>query len=280
MEPRSDIIKELVTMVLASAKYRRLSPDLVRTIGAKELAKGRSLKDAVKATKNKLHQVAGMYLPGATHYGAWLAQLTSAFQSGDEEQIRSVCRQIMAAHTSTRERLPILDQFYGATLAGLGPIARVLDLACGLNPLSLCWIPLADHATYFAYDIYTDMMDFLNGFFAEFSAFARAQGNRRFSGAGAVLDIIQATPDQHADVAFILKALPCLEQIDKSAGRRLLESVHADHILVSFPARSVGGKAKGMVENYEAGFYALVEDAGWSITRFEFATELVFRISK
>ncbi len=91
MEPRSDIIKELVTMVLASAKYRRLSPDLVRTIGAKELAKGRSLKDAVKATKNKLHQVAGMYLPGATHYGAWLAQLTSAFQSGDVALLDTPC---------------------------------------------------------------------------------------------------------------------------------------------------------------------------------------------
>jgi 16S rRNA (guanine(1405)-N(7))-methyltransferase len=269
-------LDELVTTVLASTKYRHLSPELVRAIGTLELAKRRGIKEAVKATKNKLHQVAGMYLPNTVNYSSWLTQLTSAFKSTDTDTVSSACRQIMAHHASTRERLSIIDEFYATTLAGLGPIHRILDIACGLNPLSLLWMPLAEGAIYYAYDIYADMVAFLASFFD----LERLYGRSHAVGHAVVLDVIDAAPIQPADVALILKAIPCLEQIDKTAGARLLRSVPADHLLVSFPVYSLGGRGKGMMENYEARFRALIEDTSWSVERFEFATELVFRVSK
>ncbi|MGZ3612068.1 MAG: 16S rRNA methyltransferase, partial [Ktedonobacteraceae bacterium] len=61
---------------------------------------------------------------------------------------------------------------------------------------------------------------------------------------------------------------------------RLLESINADHLVVSFPARSLGGKSKGMAANYESRFYKLVEHEPWSIQRLEFPGELVFLVSK
>jgi 16S rRNA (guanine(1405)-N(7))-methyltransferase len=271
-----DHLDELVTTVLASAKYRHLSPELVRSVGTLELAKRRSIKEAVKGTKNKLHQVAGMYLPSTVNYASWLTQLTSAFQSTDTDTVSSACRQVMARHASTRERLSIIDEFYATTLRGLGPIHRILDIACGLNPLSLLWMPLAEGAIYYAYDIYADMVAFLASVFD----LERIHGRSHVVGHAVVLDVIDATPSQPADVALILKALPCLEQIDKTAGARLLRSVRADHLLVSFPMHSLGGRGKGMMENYEARFRSLIEDTNWSIERFEFATELVFRVSK
>ena len=81
-------------------------------------------------------------------------------------------------------------------------------------------------------------------------------------------------------MAFILKAIPCLEQVDKSAGLRLLETINADYLVVSFPAHSLGGKNKGMTANYESRFYKLVTHKPWSIQRFEFPGELVFLVSK
>jgi len=51
-------LDQLVQSVLTSSKYQRVTRDLVRTIGAQELTKRRNLKEAVKATKNKLHQIA------------------------------------------------------------------------------------------------------------------------------------------------------------------------------------------------------------------------------
>jgi len=49
-------------------------------------------------------------------------------------------------------------------------------------------------------------------------------------------------PTQHADLALILKTLPCLEQLDKTAGQWLLEAVNVDYLLLSFPVYSLGGE--------------------------------------
>lgn len=276
MNAHPDALDQLVIAIHASPKYREISPDLARAIGVQELAKRRSLKEAIKSTKNRLHQVAGVYLSGNMNYAGWLDELARGVQPGDNESIRAICRRIMGSHASTRERLPILDHFYATTLAELGPIRRILDVACGLNPLALSWMPLAEGAEYYAYDIYSDMVAFLAGFFE----LERSLGSRHISGHAAVRDVIQSAPEQEADVALILKAIPCLEQIDRSVGARLLREVRADHILVSFPVHSLGGRGKGMLENYEARFHEMVAETHWTIRRFAFATELAFLVTK
>src|SRR5690606_6376200 len=120
-----DDLARLIEAVQASAKYRAIAPSLIEAVGRDELAKGRRFKDAVKATKNKLHQVAGAYFPDRPPYDRWLADLAAA--APDPVQQRSVLRAIMAQHASTRERLPILDDFYATALAGLPPLHSVLD---------------------------------------------------------------------------------------------------------------------------------------------------------
>lgn len=287
-----DALDRLVDAVRVSARYRNVAEPLIRRLGERELARRRSLKEAIKATKNKLHQVAGAYLD-EPRYDAWLAELRATWEDNGEgateateateatqERRRAALRRIMARHASTRERLPILDQFYTQTLAGIGPIRSVLDIACGLNPLALRWLPLAEDAEYIACDIYGDMMAFLGGYFALEASYGRP-GLR---GLAETRDVIAAPPQRHADLALILKAIPCLEQIDKAAGERLLRATRADHLLVSFPAHSLGGRNKGMPESYEARFSDLMEQTGIgaraTITRFAFTTELAFLISR
>ena len=176
----------------------------------------------------------------------------------------------MRHHASTRERLPILENFYATTLASLGSVHSVLDLACGLNPLALPWMPLAPDSRYYACDIYADMIAFLNGFFAQ----AGIRGQAR------VCDLVAGAPDEQVDLALVLKALPPLDQQAKHAGRDLLRALNARHILVSFPAHSLGGRGKGMAENYEQRFRALADAEGWKIERFVFPTELAFLVAK
>ena len=97
-------VESLVAAVLRSAKYHSVDPLLVARIGAGELSKGRKLKEAVKATKNKLHQVGGAYLSELPQYTDWLVALTKA--EGDLQALKPICREVMASHVSTRERLP------------------------------------------------------------------------------------------------------------------------------------------------------------------------------
>src|SRR3954447_18377122 len=103
-------LDELVQRIAESAKYRTVSGDLIRTIGRRELAARRNVKEAVKTTKNKLHQVAGAYLDGGPDYDRWLDILVAAH--GDQQEFRRACLQIMGHHASSRERIPLLPPFY------------------------------------------------------------------------------------------------------------------------------------------------------------------------
>ncbi|GIV76883.1 MAG: 16S rRNA methyltransferase [Litorilinea sp.] len=267
MNPNPELLARLVEQVLASKKYATIQPELIRTIGAQELAKRRSLKEAVKATRNKLHQTVGAYREGqAPPYDAWLAQLHQC-PPAERSQL---CRRLLTHHASTRERLPILDEFYGRLFAGLPPIRTLLDLACGLNPLTAPWMGLPPGARYLAWDVDYAQMAFLQ----------QALALLGVAGDVAVHNLLAPLPPHQADVALLLKTLPCLEQVDKTIGLRLLDGIHAPVIFVSFPAQSIGGRAKGMAANYTAHFLELVASRPWAVTRFDFATEVVFRVVK
>ena len=68
--------------------------------------------------------------------------------------------------------------------------------------------------------------------------------------------------------------------MDKNAAKRLLKELNTKFILASFPAHSLGGKSKGMLQNYETRFNQLTEGESWKITRLEFTGELAFLIEK
>ena len=267
MIEQDPVLDELVAAVLASSRYRSILPALVRRIGGEELARRRTLKEAIKATRSRLHQVAGAYVAGRIDYAAWLTELKAA--AADPAALRATCARLMGRHASTRERLPILERFFAETLADLAPIHSVLDVACGLNPLAIPWMPLASGAAYYACDIDGDLIDFLNEFFGLVDVKGRAE----------LCDVTSACPQQAAEVALVLKTLPCLEQIDKGAGARLLDALSVDHILVSFPVASLGGRKPGMARTYEARFMELATARGWSVQRYAFASELAFRVA-
>ncbi|MBI3159547.1 MAG: 16S rRNA methyltransferase [Chloroflexi bacterium] len=263
----ADPLDDLIAAVLAAPKYAAITPNLVRRIGAAELAKGRVLKQAVKATRNKLHQVGGAYLGGKMDYAGWARRLAAG---ADPAALRAECRAMMQAHASTRERLAFLEDFYAAVFAALGPVDSLLDVACGLNPLALPWMPLPPDARYYAVDIYTNMTAFCDGFRARLGRPGRIWA----------ADVLGDPPDMPVDTALVLKTLPCLEQVDKDAGRTLLRALKARRIVVSFPVASLGGRGKGMAENYAARFAALAAEEGWRAERLSAPGELTYLVMK
>lgn len=259
----------LVARVLASAKYREVLPDLVRAIGRRELNARRDPKEAAKATRSKLHQVATSYLVGRMRYDEWLSAMASAREEG-EDALRRVLRDVMAHHASTRERLPLLDSFYRDALEGVGPLRSVLDVACGLNPLAMPWMPLAPGARYVACDVFHDLVAFLGGAMVLLGVAGEAQWR----------DALHDPPEDEVDLALLLKAIPCLEQLEKGAGQKLLDRLAARHVLVSFPVASLGGRDRGMVAHYDAQMAVLLAGRPWGVRRFLFETELAFLVNK
>jgi 16S rRNA (guanine(1405)-N(7))-methyltransferase len=263
------LLDRLVASIQSSLKYRSIEPGLIRRIGELELRNRSTYKEALKSTRSRLHQVSAAYQEGRIDYAHWTGELSNLPPDLSNTNLQAMCRRMMGLHTSTRERLPILETFFKITLSSLPPLHSVLDLACGLNPLALPWMPLAEDVHYFAYDVYNDLAAFLNRFFAHLN----------LNGEAYTQDLTQSIPDQPVDLALLLKTLPCLEQLDKSVGPRLLTGIKARYLLVSFPSHSLGGHSKGMVSNYENYFLKMVSNQPWTIQRFVFPSELAFLLS-
>ncbi|HVM25422.1 MAG TPA: hypothetical protein VM253_08495, partial [Candidatus Limnocylindrales bacterium] len=172
------------------------------------------------------------------------------------------------AHASTRERLPHLDRFYASIWERTGTPARLMDLGCGLNPLSLPWMELDPTATYLASDVDERPLAFVRAF---------------LEGAGQphvveTRDLVASPPDDEADVALLLKLVTTLDRQDAGAAERLLRSLRARHAVVSFATRSLAGRGDRRERTYRERLERLAADAGRvvSIEDASIPNELVF----
>ncbi len=163
----------------------------------------------------RLHSIMAPYL-GDPDYAAAGQLLTDVCVGGDPAALRAACRDLMHTHLSTRERLPILDTFYRDIFAVTGPPTRLLDIACGLNPLAFPWMGLSVAGMDFiAYDIHEPRVDFLNHYFI-------LQGLPPLA---FVKDVAVQAPTESGDVALFLKEMPRFERNYPGRGRKLLEAV-------------------------------------------------------
>lgn len=263
-------LDDLFRKVISNPKYETITPVLVRRLSQEAINHGLTGKPAVKHVRNKLHQVGGAYFKQKINYTTAKANLAVLPKDLQSEKLKDFCCQLMQAHASTAERLPILTEFFTTCLAPIAPISSILDLACGLTPLSLPWMPLADNLQYEACDIYLDMLSLINAFFKHVI----------LDGSTMPCDLVSNIPSRKTQVAFLLKSIPCLEQLDKTIAKRLLEGIPADHILVSFPVHSLGGRHKGMKDFYREHFNDLLTGYNWQVLEFSFSTELAFLVSK
>lgn len=263
-------IAAVVEAVAKKAKYRAIQTGLIESLAAEALAKGKKPKEAIKEVSAKLHQVGAAYFSGPADYASWQSELADLPTDLNHPAVKEFCQMHMRTHSSTQERLPILEEFFHTTLACIAPVTSILDLACGLNPLALPWMPLAEKCSYYGCDIFNDMTGFLNQFLAHFEITGRIESS----------DITQLKFPRQAQVAFLLKTLPCLEQLEKGISPVLLDAVPADALLISYPIRSLGGRAKGMGKTYETQFKKLMAGRNWRVERFEFKNELAFLVKK
>lgn len=260
----------LAALVMSNPKYKTITESLVLRLCQEALDNGLSGKPAVKFVRNKLHQVGGAYFKKKVDYAAAAQDLADLPRGIYSEAIKGYCRQMMRVHASTAERLPILGDFFHTCLTPIAPVKSVIDLACGLNPLAIPWMPLAGDAQYLACDIYVDMLGLINTFF----------NHLNLDGEAKPCDLVSTLPTESAQIAFLLKSIPCLEQMDKLIALRLLENINSEHILVSFPVHSLGGREKGMETFYRDHFIDLLAGKNWQMHEFRFKTELAFLVSK
>jgi 16S rRNA (guanine(1405)-N(7))-methyltransferase len=280
MTAERDLVEQIVSGVRQGKKYRAVCEDTVRRIAAAEWAKvgsaerggKRALKQAIKAVRSRLHQVYAAY-ESPVDYERAVRDLDAAYaqpKSGAGDAVRLVSRRLLALHASTRERLPILERIYGELWAHTGVPHVLLDLACGLNPLSSPWMGLDEGAVYHGYDIDAARVAFLQRVLPLSGLETRMH----------LQDVLCEAPAEAGDVALLFKSSACLERQQAGATLALLDALRVAYVVVTFPVQSLGQREKGMSVHYERTFRAQVADRSWSLIRLDFGAELAFIVDK
>lgn len=267
--PEKNDHQHLVEQVSRSPKYAQLADTLVSRITAEEARKHKNQQDIIRSARTRLHQLTGAYLAPKIDYAQWLVNFKS-LSPKDRQGLESISLSMMRLHASTYERIEVLPTFFQTSLASISPVKSVLDIACGLNPLSIPWMPLADNFTYYASDVVSPLVYFLWHYFDLFGIHGNAS----------ILDLSFSIPSQPVQLALLMKTLPLMEQIERGLSQKVLESLNAEHILVTYPLRSLGGRRKGMEETYQSQFDQLVAGRDWKIQDFRFPNEVAYLVTK
>ena len=152
-----------------------------------------------------------------------------------------------------------MDALYAQLFELVGKPRRVLDLACGLNPIYLA----ARGVGVVGLDAHLGAVALVNRFAEENGLDARAEG--------ADLRTAQL-PEERFDLALVFKLLPLLG----AEGYALLERLSAAWAAVSFPTRTLSGRSVGMECNYSSAFEERCPEKYRIAGRFVAGNELIY----
>ncbi len=246
-------MEDVLQRLQAAKKYADICPDTLERVVTEAFLRHKRPKDAEKAAREALHGITGAFMSPE--------ELKKARALLLADDVAGALR----LHASTRERMPI-DAFYDALFSRIGRPERVLDLACGFNPVYLASTGIAVEGV----DISGALANLANEWAARTGASMHI----------AVRDLLceGAVPGERFDMALAMKLLPVLESQKKGAAARLMTKINAAHLFVTFPTRTLGGRGVGMERHYSDWFEALAMP-DWTIeARSILGSELVYQL--
>ncbi len=252
--------------ICASPKYRSLTRETVVDILRRETERHGVGARAISSAREILHRVAAFYL-GEPDYDRMWQKLDACTDAACREV---VCRELLSRHVSTRERLPIQVEMYGALFSRTGLPQSVADLAAACNPFAFPWMGLPRSVCYRAYDINAAMVRLVKRYF-ELEGIAGQALHR---------DILCDPPSEPVDVALLLKMYHCLEHRRRGAGWELVSRMPARHLAVSFPSRNLKGRTTDIAGNYRDEILGRSAQRGWSCEVLAFPGEVVILVRK
>jgi hypothetical protein len=183
---------------------------------------------------------------------------------------------LLSLHKSSKERIDYYYQVYSKIFSWYQPKKGIADLACGLNPLSYSEITEENkkNLSFYVSDLNPKDMEFLQTFFLSenINGIAKAQDITQ-------MHFLEDKEFQVCDLVFFFKALDSFESIKRNISKEILEKIPQNHIVVSFPTKSLGSKKefKSEKRNWFRNFLAKVE---WIYEEYEIENEMFFLIEK
>lgn len=270
---------DIAQKIFQSKKYQSIYPKTIERI-VEDCLNKYSEKEVEKKARQLLHQIWGAYFPARPDFKKLLKKFEENIKivggptshKLNSQEVKEALLPLLKLQSSTKERIPALNDFYKEIFKVTGKPKTIVDLGSGLNPLTWFWMKphLSPKTRYSAFDIDKNQAEFLKSIFKILNI------NQVKIGLGDILtDEFRKT-----DVAFFFKVLPLLEHQQKGSSLNALQKQNSKFLVVSFPTKSISGRQKGMVDFYSKQFQDLVRNQPWQTKKLLFKNELVFIIKK
>jgi 16S rRNA (guanine(1405)-N(7))-methyltransferase len=258
-------VEELGKLIKSSKKYKDISEEIIKQEVENYLKKNpkidkRDEKIILKEIKSKLHRIHGGFR-------------ISAKKTEDYLQAEDYFG-LLRTNRSTNERLDFYKEAYKEIFNITGTPRSILDLGCGLNPLSIIFMNLdLTKINYYAHDINEAEIFIINRFFK----------NKKIQGKAEILDLTSSENLQKlpkADICFMFKLLDILEEKGHKYAEELITKLikKSNFIVVSFATITLGGRkmeyaARGWIER-------MLDRVGLRFEKLEFNNEIFYVISR
>ncbi|MDD5253569.1 MAG: hypothetical protein PHG05_00495 [Candidatus Nanoarchaeia archaeon] len=141
-------------------------------------------------------------------------------------------KRILSTHLSSRERLAEYPEIYKRIFETTGKPKIILDIASGINPVSIPFMNL-DKIEYIAVEINREDIKFLEEYFSII------KDKYNVNGKALQKNLIEKNNFPESDVCFIFKALDNLETLRTNITRHLLKSIPTKYFVISFPTKTL-----------------------------------------
>jgi 16S rRNA (guanine(1405)-N(7))-methyltransferase len=276
----SEKVNSLVKDILSKKELSNLKPDFVleklvpvlcsnKKIMLKleksdydKFRRSKEHEEILKKVRAELRSVYGVFIPENYNKRHKLLDELRRDKSLENHE------KILALHKSSKERLPIYPLIYKKIFEHTRIPSKILDLACGLNPLSYPF--LGCKPEYVACDLSDKDLEFVQEYFKIMNIKGKAvQVN--------LLKDDVSELSKGVDVVFLFKALDSFESVRWNASEDLLKSLKASFVVVSFATKSIGGK-KDIKKERRSWFEKMIKRNKWEFSEFEFPGELFYII--
>jgi len=237
--------RDLLEEIRKNKKYASISEDLIKQeidryfrinpkhISLLEKPQSEKFKNIVKAIRNKLHLIYGSFQ--AEDKSKRLDYLKELKGIDDYE----TAEKVLSTSVSAKERLEEYDRIYKEIFRITGKPDSILDLGCGLNPISYSYMDIKE-LTYRAYDIDKKDVDFLNSYFEKMKKFSRLDGKAFLMN---LTDLNEVKRLPKSDICFMFKLVDPLEKgKNHKLSEEMIKNIDSKYIIISFSTKTISGK--------------------------------------
>ena len=181
--------------------------------------------------------------------------------------------ELLKLHKSTNERLSHYRELYDIIFKDIKGKVIVLDVACGLNPISNIFFR-GKIKKYYASDISSEDCKFLKEYFSKtdipHEVFALDLTDKKN---------YKKLSSIKCDVCFIFKTLDGLERVERDISEKLFKTINASLLAVTFPTLTLSGHRE-IKEHRRVWLEKMLDRLGWKWEKHLVKNELLYLVEK